>query len=159
VAPKRLELEITESTLAADNAAAISVLESLRHKVISIAVDDFGVGYSSLGQLRRMPIDTLKIDKCFVDDVTTNAQDAAIVTAVVTMARSLGLRTLAEGAEDEAHLEKLRLLGCDCVQGYAWSRPLPAAMFSQWVKKFTRGGTASRLSSESQQFVDTIDAN
>jgi len=136
VAPKRLELEITESTLAADNAAAISVLESLRHKGISIAVDDFGVGYSSLGQLRRMPIDTLKIDKCFVDEVTTNAQDAAIVTAVVTMARSLGLRTLAEGAEDEAHLEKLRLLGCDCVQGYICAKPMPALQFGQWTQKF-----------------------
>jgi len=136
LAPARLELEITESTLAADNASAIRVLEVLRRRGISIAVDDFGVGYSSLGQLRRMPIDTLKIDKCFVDEVTTNAQDAAIVSAVVTMARSLGLRTMAEGAEDSAHVEALKRLGCDCVQGYVWSKPLPPEGFAQWVQAF-----------------------
>lgn len=145
VAPSRLELEITESTLASDNSTAIRVLEILRRKGVSIAVDDFGVGYSSLGQLRRMPIDTLKIDKCFVDEVTTNAQDAAIVSAVVTMARSLGLRTMAEGAEDSAHVEALKLLGCDCVQGYVWSKPMPPQEFGQWAQNFARTGYPGAL--------------
>ncbi|MBB1076021.1 EAL domain-containing protein [Rhodoferax sp. 4810] len=136
--PDRLELEITESTLAVDNSNAMRVLEILRQRGISVAVDDFGVGYSSLGQLRRMPIDTLKIDKCFVDEVTTNAQDAAIVTAVVTMARSLGLRTIAEGAENAEQVDVLTRLGCDCVQGYVWSKPLPAQEFGQWVQNYCR---------------------
>lgn len=136
VAPERLEIEITESALAADNAGAIAILQALRRKGISIAVDDFGVGYSSLGQLRRMPIDTLKIDKCFVDEVQHNAQDAAIVSAVVTMARSLGLRTMAEGAEDFQQLETLQRLGCDCVQGYVLSKPLTPEQFSEWALDF-----------------------
>ncbi|MDE2419379.1 MAG: EAL domain-containing protein [Burkholderiales bacterium] len=148
LAPERLELEITESTLAADNSIAVRVLEILRRKGISIAVDDFGVGYSSLGQLRRMPIDTLKIDKCFVDEVTTNVQDAAIVSAVVTMARSLGLRTMAEGAEDHAHVEALKRLGCDCVQGYVWSKPLPPEEFALWTLAYIRDSNHEDLTTQ-----------
>ncbi|MBI2749795.1 MAG: EAL domain-containing protein [Burkholderiales bacterium] len=136
VAPQRLEIEITESSLASDNSGAIAILQALRRKGISIAVDDFGVGYSSMGQLRRMPIDTLKIDKCFVDEVQHNAHDAAIVSAVVTMARSLGLRTMAEGAEDFQQLETLQRLGCDCVQGYVLSKPLTPEQFTEWVLDF-----------------------
>jgi diguanylate cyclase len=139
VPPSRLELEITESALAAENLAAIAILQSLRRRGVSISVDDFGVGYSSLGQMRRMPIDSLKIDKSFVTEIGSSEQDVAIVSAVVTMARSLGLRTLAEGAETEAQLATLRGLGCDCVQGYVVARPLPAAEFSQWMRAFEQG--------------------
>jgi len=135
LAPSRLELEITESTLAADNTVAVEVLQALRDMGIRIAVDDFGVGYSSLGQLRRMPIDTLKVDKCFVDEVGENAHDKAIVSAVVTMARSLGMRTLAEGTESQAQLDILQQLGCDCAQGYVYARPLPPEAFAQWVRE------------------------
>ena len=137
VSPHRLELEITESALAADAVGTLSMLARLRKLGVSISVDDFGVGYSSLGQLRRLPIDSLKIDQTFIAEIDSNQQDAAIVSAVVTMARSLGLRTVAEGAEKESHLAVLEGLGCDCVQGYALARPMPAAHFADWVRNFT----------------------
>ncbi len=136
VPPHRLELEITESALAADAVGTLSMLARLRKLGVSISVDDFGVGYSSLGQLRRLPIDTLKIDQTFIAEIDSNAQDAAIVSAVVTMARSLGLRTVAEGAEKESHVAVLQGLGCDCVQGYVLARPMPAAQFAEWVRNF-----------------------
>ena len=144
VSPHRLELEITESALAADAVGTLSLLARLRKLGVSISVDDFGVGYSSLGQLRRLPIDTLKIDQTFIAEIDSNEQDAAIVSAVVTMARSLGLRTVAEGAEKESHLAVLQRLGCDCVQGYVLARPMPAAQFAQWVRNFA-GVDASAL--------------
>ena len=143
VPPHRLELEITESALAADAVGTLSMLARLRKLGVSISVDDFGVGYSSLGQLRRLPIDSLKIDQTFIAEIDSNQQDAAIVSAVVTMARSLGLRTVAEGAEKESHLTALQSLGCDCVQGYVLARPMPAAQFPDWVREFT-GTTVGR---------------
>jgi diguanylate cyclase len=136
VSPERLEIEITESALASNNAQAIAALQTLRRKGISIAVDDFGVGYSSLGKLRSLPIDTLKIDKCFVDEVRESAHDTAIISAIVTMARSLGLRTMAEGAEDTQQLELLQRLGCDCVQGYVLAKPMPPEQFTNWAQDF-----------------------
>ncbi len=137
VQPHRLELEITESALAADAVGTLSMLARLRKLGVGISVDDFGVGYSSLGQLRRLPIDSLKIDQTFIAEIDSNPQDAAIVSAVVTMARSLGLRTVAEGAEKESHLSVLQNLGCDCVQGYVLARPMPAAQFADWVRSYT----------------------
>ena len=136
VAAHRLELEITESALAADAVGTLCMLARLRKLGVHISVDDFGVGYSSLGQLRRLPINSLKIDQTFIAEIDSNAQDAAIVSAVVTMARSLGLRTVAEGAEKESHLAALQALGCDCVQGYILARPMPAAQFADWVRGF-----------------------
>jgi diguanylate cyclase len=137
VPPHRLELEITESALAADAVGTLSMLARLRKLGVSISVDDFGVGYSSLGQLRRLPIDSLKIDQTFIAEIDSNEQDAAIVSAVVTMARSLGLRTVAEGAEKDSHLAVLQGLGCDCVQGYVLARPMPVSQFAEWVRSFT----------------------
>ena len=141
----RLELEITESALAADAVGTLSMLARLRKMGVSISVDDFGVGYSSLAQLRRLPIDSLKIDQTFIAEIDSNEQDAAIVSAVVTMARSLGLRTVAEGAEKESHVAVLQRLGCDCVQGYVLARPMPAAHFVDWVRNFTGLGTDGAL--------------
>ena len=135
--PSRLELEITESALAADAVGTLGMLAGLRRRGVSISVDDFGVGYSSLGQLRRLPIDSLKIDQSFIAEIDCNEQDAAIVSAVVTMARSLGMRTVAEGAEKESHVKVLAQLGCDCVQGYVLARPMPAGHFSEWLRRFT----------------------
>lgn len=140
VSASRLELEITESTLAADGVGATSILRALRQRGISIAVDDFGVGYSSLAQLRRLPIDSLKIDKSFVGELGTNAHDAAIVSAVVTMARSLNMRTLAEGAETDSQLVALQQLGCDCVQGYVLARPMAPERFAPWAQDYLRRG-------------------
>ena len=136
IAPHRLDLEITESTLVNDRASTIEVLTSLRALGVTISVDDFGVGYSSLSQLRRLPIDSLKIDRSFVAEICSNAQDRAIVTAIVTMARSLDLRTVAEGAESKEQLSMLKALGCDAVQGYIIARPLPGDEFKNWVKDF-----------------------
>ena len=136
IAPHRLDLEITESTLVNDGISPIDVLSSLRKLGVTISVDDFGVGYSSLSQLRRLPIDSLKIDRSFVAEICSNAQDRAIVTAVVTMARSLDLRTVAEGAESKEQLAMLKALGCDCVQGYVVARPLPALALKAWVRDF-----------------------
>jgi diguanylate cyclase len=136
IAPHRLDLEITESTLVNDGASTIDVLTSLRTLGVTISVDDFGVGYSSLSQLRRLPIDSLKIDRSFVAEICSNAQDRAIVTAIVTMARSLDLRTVAEGAESKDQLAMLKALGCDCVQGYIIAHPMPSEEFNAWVEDF-----------------------
>ena len=137
IRPHRLELEITESALVNDGEGALDVLTQLRERGLSISVDDFGVGYSSLSQLRRLPIDSLKIDRSFVNEICSNAQDRAIVTAIVTMARSLNLRTIAEGAETNEQLAVLNALGCDCVQGYVVARPMPGDALVGWMQAFS----------------------
>ena len=124
--PGALELEITESLLATDVVRAAGTLRELRAVGVQLSIDDFGTGYSSLSQLKHFPIDRLKIDRSFVSDVTSEAQDAAIVRAVVAMGASLGLRTLAEGVETAEHARFLRDVGCDEIQGYWLGRPLPA---------------------------------
>lgn len=134
VAAHRLELEITESTLTSDGVETLRMLDELRGLGISIAVDDFGVGYSSLGQLHRLPIDTLKIDRSFVQGIERCGSNTAIVEAVVTMSRALGLRTVAEGVEDADQLAVLEQLGCDCAQGYHLSHPLPADEAGTWLE-------------------------
>ena len=142
IPPGRLELEITESALTSDGIETLSMLHRLRALGIRIAVDDFGVGYSSLGQLRRLPIDSLKIDRSFVEAIDSNAQDSAIVQAIVTMATALGLCTIAEGAEHEAQFRMLEKLGCDCVQGYFVARPMSAADFNKWEQLFAAAEAA-----------------
>lgn len=136
LAPGRLEIEITESALTSDGVDTLSMLHRLRELGVRIAVDDFGVGYSSLGQLRRLPIDTLKIDRSFVTELEESPEDAAVVSAIVTMAGALGLRTIAEGAETEGQFAVLERIGCDCVQGYFVSRPMNAEDFPGWARRF-----------------------
>jgi len=121
-----LELEITESSVMERPAEAIEVLKSLKASGVSIAIDDFGTGYSSLSYLKLFPIDRLKIDRSFVSDIETDANDAAIVTAAVSLAHNLGLRVVAEGVETEIQITTLRKLGCDELQGFYFSKPLPA---------------------------------
>ncbi|HSI59095.1 MAG TPA: EAL domain-containing protein [Ideonella sp.] len=127
IAPRRLEIEITEYTLVEDIEANIAMLSAIRDKGMRIAVDDFGTGQSSLAYLKRLPIDKFKIDRSFVKELPHSAPDAAIVSAIVAMAHALGLRVVAEGVETAAQCELLARLGCDHGQGYLFSRPLPAA--------------------------------
>ena len=124
--PRWLELELTESSAMRDADNAIAVVQQLKAMGIGCAIDDFGTGYSSLSVLKRFPIAKLKIDRSFVMDVTTDPNDAAIVDAIIAMAKALRLKVVAEGVETEGHLDFLRRLGCDQMQGFFFSRPLPA---------------------------------
>jgi diguanylate cyclase (GGDEF)-like protein len=124
IAPTRLELEITESALLAENATTRTALRELHALGITLSLDDFGTGYSSLRSLRSFPVDKIKIDKSFVGDIGRNADSAAIIRAVVGLAHDLGLRTAAEGIETEGHLQWLALQGCTEGQGNYISEPL-----------------------------------
>ena len=112
-----------------NNTAAAAVLGELRETGIGISIDDFGTGYSSLGVLKDLPIDVLKIDKSFVDDITVNPDDAALVTAIITLAHNLRLKVVAEGVDKDEQLDLLRTMGCDEWQGYLFSKPLNVAAF------------------------------
>jgi diguanylate cyclase (GGDEF)-like protein/PAS domain S-box-containing protein len=136
--PMSLELELTESVLMKRVDATASILQDLRNVGVQIAVDDFGTGYSSLSYLRKFPIDALKIDQSFVRQITAGADDAAIVTAVINMARSLKLRVVAEGVETQEELEFLQSHACDEAQGYYFSRPLPAQQFAELLASGVR---------------------
>jgi EAL domain-containing protein (putative c-di-GMP-specific phosphodiesterase class I) len=132
-----LELELTEAVAMDNPEAAIAVMDKLNHHGIRMSIDDFGTGYSSLGYLKKFKVYKLKIDQSFVRDITTDPEDRAIVSAIINMASSLGIRTIAEGVEGADQLELLRLQGCDEVQGYYFSRPLPAAQCEVylWAKQ------------------------
>ncbi|MCU1268080.1 MAG: hypothetical protein JWM21_4398 [Acidobacteria bacterium] len=124
-----LELELTETTMMQNADAAVELLTRIRKLGVKIALDDFGTGYSSLSYLKRLPIDTLKLDRSFVDGSTTDPNDAALVVAVIKLAHSFRLQVIAEGVETEEHLRFLRLLGCDGGQGYLFGKPVPADAF------------------------------
>jgi diguanylate cyclase (GGDEF)-like protein len=128
IAANRLELEITETVLMQDTEANLAVLHKLRTLGVRIALDDFGTGYSSLNYLRSFPFDKIKIDRCFVDEVDSCDDSRAIVRAVTGLASNLGMVTTAEGVERKDQLEELRREGCTEVQGYFFSRPMPATM-------------------------------
>jgi diguanylate cyclase (GGDEF)-like protein len=130
--PDALWLEITETSLMADAAATRDTLARIRDLGVHLAVDDFGTGYSSLAYLRRFPVEVLKIDRTFVMGIDTNPEGEAIVAMIVALARTLGLRVVAEGVETTGQLDRLRELGCDLVQGFLFSRPQPAE--SAWFR-------------------------
>jgi diguanylate cyclase (GGDEF)-like protein/PAS domain S-box-containing protein len=123
--PHRLRLELTESMLHADLDATIARMAALRRLGVRFALDDFGTGYSSLSYLKRLPLDQLKIDKSFVAEITTDPDDAAIARTIVSLARSLRLRVVAEGVETEGQFDFLRRIGCHGYQGYLFAAPLP----------------------------------
>jgi EAL domain-containing protein (putative c-di-GMP-specific phosphodiesterase class I)/FixJ family two-component response regulator len=127
VEPHWLEVELTEGSLMENTQHTISSLQRLHAMGVKISIDDFGTGYSSLAYLRRFPIDTLKIDIAFIREVTSNPQDAAITRTIIELAHSLNLRVVAEGVETQAQLAFLKAAGCDQIQGYLFSRPLPVA--------------------------------
>jgi diguanylate cyclase (GGDEF)-like protein/PAS domain S-box-containing protein len=132
--PRSLELELTESVLMKRAESTESILKALRARGVQIAVDDFGTGYSSLSYLRKFPIDALKIDQSFVRQITTAADETTIVTAVISMGRSLKLRVVAEGVETQEELAFLQAHQCDEAQGYFFSRPLPPTQFAKLLK-------------------------
>lgn len=133
--PSLLELELTESILIRDTERVLATVTRLKALGITLSIDDFGTGYSSLSYLKRFNVDKLKIDRSFIRDLATDRDDAAIVRAVIQMARSLGLRTIAEGVEDEALLNLLRIYHCDEAQGYHFARPMPAAELTAFVAR------------------------
>ncbi len=136
--PGRLELELTETLVMEDDEVNRNMLESLAQIGVRLAIDDFGTGYSSLSYLKRFKIDTLKIDRSFVRDLPDSTDDAAIASAVVALGNSLQMRVVAEGVETERQADYLRGLGCDEIQGYLLSRPMPAAAVEGWVIEHQR---------------------
>jgi diguanylate cyclase (GGDEF)-like protein/PAS domain S-box-containing protein len=129
-------LELTESILIDDVNETLSILNSMRDLGITLAIDDFGTGYSSLSYLKQFPIDILKIDQSFIHDITTDASDKAIVSAIIAMAQQLDIRVLAEGVETIEQQAFLQDQGCDSVQGYLYCKPIPAdELFDRWQKK------------------------
>ena len=136
--PHLLELELTEGVAMTHPQVAIAVMEDLHARGVRMSIDDFGTGYSSLSYLKRFQVYKLKIDQTFVRDISEDPDDRAIVSAIISMASSLGLKTIAEGVETQEQLEFLRDRGCDEVQGYYFSRPLPALVFENYVHQATR---------------------
>ena len=120
-----LDIEITESLLMEDLLQTIQVLQTLRGVGMEIAVDDFGTGYSSLAYLVQLPINALKIDRAFVKDLEDGRQSAMVVASIISLAHGLNLQVIAEGVETEAQAVQLRAMGCDLLQGYLFSRPIP----------------------------------
>jgi EAL domain-containing protein (putative c-di-GMP-specific phosphodiesterase class I) len=131
-----LVLELTESTLLSDPVRAIKVINQLAELGVGVEVDDFGTGYSSLAYLKSLPIQALKIDKSFIDDLLVDSQDKVIVESTITMAHNLGLKTVAEGVESEAAVQELVRLGIDSLQGYYYSKPLEASAMTQWMADY-----------------------
>jgi diguanylate cyclase (GGDEF)-like protein/PAS domain S-box-containing protein len=135
---KHLELELTESAVMKDSAAATKVLHALRKLGVSLALDDFGTGYSSLSHLKSFPFSAVKIDRSFVTDITSKPEDAAIAAAIIAMAHGLGLSSIAEGVETEGQFNYLRALGCDEMQGYFFSRPVRMDEFESQLRNHER---------------------
>jgi len=136
IEPSLLELEITESTLMHDEAAVVKDLEVLHELGFRIHVDDFGTGYSSFAYLRRLPVDTLKIDRSFIMEIATSPEDAALTASIVAMGKALGLHVIAEGVETAEQCELLEKWECDEIQGFYYGRPAPADVASE---RFLKG--------------------
>ena len=144
VDPARMELELTESTAMQQAENAVGTFNQLKEMGFSLSIDDFGTGYSSLAYLKRFPIDTIKIDRAFVKDLDTESEQAAIAIAIIAMAHGLKLRVLAEGVETQPQLDILRDQGCDAIQGYYFSQPLPAERVEQLIRDLRAKSGPSR---------------
>lgn len=140
LAPRFLELEITEGVIMHHADKAIAILQQLHQLGVQLSVDDFGTGYSSLAYLQRFPVHRLKIDQSFVRDLISDADDASIVKAVIAMAKSLGLEVVAEGVETKEQLAFLSKFHCDEYQGYYFSKPVPAEEFVRLLQTRRRAG-------------------
>jgi len=133
--PEYLELEITESTMMKNIDDTISTIINFTNMGIAISIDDFGTGYSSLGYLKKFPLQSLKIDRSFVSDIPEDKDDMMITSAIISMAKSLGLKVVAEGVENNEQVTFLKEKQCDLMQGYYFSRPVPAYEFEQLLKQ------------------------
>ncbi len=151
IAPHQLEVELTESVAMQDSEQHVTKLHALRDLGVRVSVDDFGTGYSSLAYLRNLPIDYLKIDRTFVRDMNVDRNDAAIVRAIISMAQSLHLGTVAEGIETREHASQLLALGCSTGQGYFFSKPMPASETHELLR--TMRGAAPMTTSPSLEIV------
>ena len=136
--PSLLELEITESAVMHDPEDVIRSLHQLSRHGIGLAIDDFGTGYSSLAYLKRFPVDTLKIDRAFIKDISRDSDDVVIVEAVLGLGKHFGLKVVAEGVEDIEQLDFLRRQGCDIAQGYHLSPPLAFDQYAAWLEEWNR---------------------
>ena len=144
-APEGLELEITESAFMADPGRALESIIRLRTLGIRFSIDDFGIGYSSLAYLKKLPVDSIKIDKSFVINMAGNQNDAVIVRSTIDLAHNLGLKVIAEGVENQDIWDRLSALGCDEAQGYYMARPMPAEELTRWLDESPWGlGTGSK---------------
>jgi EAL domain-containing protein (putative c-di-GMP-specific phosphodiesterase class I) len=130
-----LEIELTEATLMSNAETSVALLEQLSELGVVVAIDDFGTGYSSMSYLQRFPIDKLKIDRSFISDVASNAGDASIVRAIISLAHGLRLKVIAEGVESEEQLGILKRMGCDQYQGFFRSAAVPAAEIERFVRE------------------------
>ncbi len=137
VSADSLVVEITETAIMADPLRAREILQRIHDIGIQIAIDDFGIGYSSLAYLRRLPVDRLKVDKSFVTNMARDADDAMIVHSTIDLAHALRLEVVAEGVENRETYDQLMKWGCDTAQGYLISRPLPAEAFESWLREST----------------------
>jgi len=137
LSPEYLELELTEGMAMQNPKKAIEIMNNLYAEGIRMSIDDFGTGYSSLSYLKKFKIYKLKIDQSFIHDITTDPEDKAIVIAIIAMAKSLGLQTIAEGVETLEQLEHLREHGCDEIQGYYYSKPLSVEAFEIFSQKIS----------------------
>lgn len=131
--PERLEVEITEQAVMQDEEYGIAVLRELAARGIRISLDDYGIGFSSLQRLKRLPLNTLKIDRFFVTSLLTDSADAAIVRSTIALCHELGVAVVAEGVEDDETMARLREFGCDIAQGYGISQPMPFEGLSKWL--------------------------
>jgi predicted signal transduction protein with EAL and GGDEF domain len=131
LAPNHLKLEVTESGLMENPQEVAAKMKALRARGVHFSIDDFGIGYSSLGYLKQLPIDTLKIDRSFVMDATTDKDDQEIIKTIIAMARNLSMDTVAEGVETKEQQEFLTQLGCHVMQGFYFGHPMPADQFEQ----------------------------
>ena len=134
--PKYLELEITESVVMEDVESTVNILDRLSGLKISLSIDDFGTGYSSLSYLRRFPINRIKIDKSFIDEIGQSRDADAVANAILTLGHSLGLEITAEGVETEKQVDLLKESGCNEIQGYFYSRPLSTEDFEAFVENY-----------------------
>ncbi len=153
---QHLELEVTENALMSNINLALNLLQRIRSLGVSISIDDFGTGYSSLAYLKRLPLDTLKIDRSFMLDLPNSHADRQIIQAIIGMAHPLNLKVVAEGVETQEQLDLLRQLGCDFIQGYLLSQPLPLQRLNQFLRDFESNRVGSELKPIKSQ-IEKID--